>query len=344
MELALIHDKGLWDDFITAQHEHSFLHAWAWGVLNESEGDRIWRFGAYEGATLVAVALLISVRARRGNFFFIPQGPIIKDSHRGEKDIQHILQVFLDEFKRIGKKENVNFIRISPLLERINAHKDIFKALGFRVAPIHMHAEVTWTLRLDNGYEELLMDMRKTTRNLIRRAERDGVEIISGTSKEYIDEFFKLYSETSNRHNFVPFSYDYIRHEISAFAQEGDAKVYLAKWEGKTLSSAVVIFYGHSAFYHHGANSSEHQKIPAAYLLQWRAIQEAKNRGKQNYNFWGIAEDEENTSHPWHGLTFFKKGFGGQRTEYVHAQDIPLNKKYWINYAIDSIRRMRRGI
>ncbi|MBI1888387.1 MAG: peptidoglycan bridge formation glycyltransferase FemA/FemB family protein, partial [Candidatus Spechtbacteria bacterium] len=122
-----------------------------------------------------------------------------------------------------------------------------------------------------------------------------------------------------------------------------DAQVFTAWYNNEPLASAIVVFYGNSAFYHHGASSSIYPKIPAPYLLQWRAILEAKKRGKKLYNFWGIIRDT-GKKHPWAGITLFKKGFGGFQTDYLHAQDLPLSWKYWPSWVIETLRKKRRNL
>ena len=123
-------------------------------------------------------------------------------------------------------------------------------------------------------------------------------------------------------------------------------------WENikeKIVSGAIVIFWQNMAFYHHGASVSG-QKVPVSYLLQWEAIKEAKKRGCQFYNFWGIApdvkekEDVARSRHPWAGLSLFKMGFGGYRKEYVKTQDLPLSVKYIFNYLIEKARKAKRGL
>jgi lipid II:glycine glycyltransferase (peptidoglycan interpeptide bridge formation enzyme) len=84
--------------------------------------------------------------------------------------------------------------------------------------------------------------------------------------------------------------------------------------------------------------------------LQWEAIKEAKNRGCKTYNFWGIAPDIKNaqeaqeSSHPWAGLSLFKMGFGGCRKEYVKTQDLVILPKYWLNYIIEVLRKKIRHL
>jgi len=144
------------------------------------------------------------------------------------------------------------------------------------------------------------------------------------------------------KHNFTPFSLTYIKNQVKIFSQNNSVRVFTARHNGQPLASSIIMFYGDSAFYHHGA--SIQSKIPAAYLLQWEAILEAKRRGHKFYNFWGIIKEDVSLSHPWQGITLFKKGFGGFQSDYLHAQDMPLSWKYWINWTIETIRKKVRHL
>ena len=234
-----IKDKKIWDEFIISQPTHTFLHSWAWGEFNEAAGDKVWRLGISNPAgldpdRLVAAALIVKVHARRGNFLFIPHGPI------GDK---RILPVFIDEIKRLAKQEKVGFIRISPLLQDVEENEKSFRDLGFRPAPIHMHAETTWTLSLQPSEEEILADMRKTTRNLIRRAQKENVTIKTGTSDENIEIFYDLYRETVKKHNFTPFSLASIKNQVKILSHNSEANIFTAWHNGEALASAIIIFY-----------------------------------------------------------------------------------------------------
>lgn len=343
-------DKEIWDGFVTSQPHHTFLHSWAWGEFNRELGDKIWRLGIYDEGELMSVALLIKVHARRGNFLFVPHGPIIKPSGSDPdgfgvrpEHIKKTFEVFLKRFKEVAKEEGANFLRISSLLEDSDLNRKLFKDLGFRPAPIHMHAETTWSLDLTQDESALFMNMRKTTRNLIRRSVKEGVIIKTGVAENDVEIFYNLYKETVMKHRFTPFSLSYLKNQVKIFSVGDGIRVFTAWYNNEPIASAIVVFYGASAFYHHGASSTKYPKIPAAYLLQWAAIKEAKRRGHKLYNFWGIVP-KDNFKHPWAGITLFKKGFGGFQTDYIHAQDLPLSWKYWPNYILETTRRMRRRL
>ncbi len=177
--------------------------------------------------------------------------------------------------------------------------------------------------------------MRKTTRYLIKKAQKIGVKV----EKSYnIETFLNLYKNTSIRQGFIP--HKGLKEEFDIFAKGGKAILYFASYNGGIIAGALILFIGNQAIYHHGASLSN--EIPASYLIQWDAILEAKNRHMKIYNFWGIAPFGKE-GHPWKGLTLFKTGFGGRVQEYLHTQDVPFSNLYYFTYFIESLRRLKKG-
>ncbi|MBU3924808.1 peptidoglycan bridge formation glycyltransferase FemA/FemB family protein [Patescibacteria group bacterium] len=368
MEIKEITDKIQWENYVcnpSVGGPNTFLQSWNWGEFNRSTDCKIWRLGIVADKELIGAALVIKVSAKRGKFLFCPHGPIIEKSQipnpKSQTNLKFktikILNCLFDYLNNLAKKEKVDFIRFSPLMENTPENLEIFQKYGFRDAPVHMmHPEISWLLDISKTEEEIFKGMRKTTRNLIRRAEkpldmvqlsspqaargRENVEIMEVKTIEGIDEFYKLHKQTAGRHGFTPFSMDYLKKEFEALAADNQISVFFAKHGGEILSSAIIVFYGGSAFYHHGASRTS--KIPASYLLLWKIIQEGKMRGCRIFNFWGIAPADK-PKHPWAGLTLFKTGFGGYKEEYLHCQDLPISLKYWLNWMVEKIRRWKRG-
>jgi len=339
MEIREINNKENWESFLLRCNEKTFLDSWNWGEFQKREGERIWRFGIYDNEQLISVALVIKVKARRGTFIFVPHGPNIINPK------SQILNTLLIKLKEIAKQEKAHFIRIAPIWQRNKENIKIFRDLGFIPAPIHIHPEVTWELNIKPLEQELLMNMRKTTRYLIRQAQKNAdIEIVKTQNIEDLKKFNEIYCSTATRHKFVPFSLKYIRNQFSSFLPDDQILIFLGKYKNEVVSSAIIVFWQNIGFYHHGASLSKYNKIPVSYLLQWEAIKEAKKRKCQRYNFWGIAPDD-NKNHAWAGLSLFKKGFGGYRRDYVQTQDLPLSKVYFlITRPFEKIRKIKRGL
>ena len=350
MEIIEINNKQEWEDFLLECEEKSFLQSFNWGEFQIKEKNKIWRLGIMSDNKLIAIALVIKFSAKRGTFLFIPHGPVLVNKFN-EKSNKEILELLLVYLKNIAKEEKVSFIRVSPIILKTQDNENIFLDLGFRQSPIHTHPEVTWELDITLPENDLLMGMRKTTRYLIKQAKNNkDIQIIKSTDIKDLELFKSVYKETAKRHNFSAFANEYLNSELEVFLKDKQIMIFLGKYKEEVVSAAIFVFWQGTCFYHHSGSLSKHNKIPVSYLLQWEAIKEAKNRGCNVYNFWGIAPDIFNdkdfkkSKHPWAGLSLFKMGFGGQRKEYVKTQDFIISKKYWLNYIIESARRIKRGL
>ncbi len=335
-----ITDYAEWTEFLDRAGSPSFLQAWEWGELNRKHSQYgILRLGLYDGQNnLSATAQVLKIKAKRGSFLFVPHGPTFIDLEH----IENPLIEFRDYLKKVALEEGYDFIRFSPVLDYQEDRVECYRRLGFRKAPIYMHAERIWVLPLESSEEQLLADMRKTTRYLIRRAPKDGVQIERRTDEKAIEDFWKLYDETAQRESFTPFSKEFVDSEFQEFFKTGNAEYFFGKVEGVYLAGALVVYTKSTAFYHQGA--SRHTKFPVPYALQWEAIKRAKERGCILYNFWGILQ-EGRTPKAWSGLTMFKKGFGGKQIDYIPTQDFVVNPlKYAISWLFESYLQWKRGV
>jgi len=281
------------------------------------------------------------VEAKRGTFLYLPYGPMLQDLSDQES-----LEVFFQELQKKAQEEKAAFIRMSPYWLENETNKKLTSALGFHPAPIHMLAETLWVLDLAGKSEEdLLAGMDKKHRNLVRRAEKEGVTITTSVDPQAVERFIDLHWQTVGRHKFTPYPKSYFRQQVEIFAKTDQVLVIEAWHQGALLASAIIMYFGKAGAYHHGSSSSlpEHRKIPASYLLQWEAIKEAKKRSCDLYNFWGIAPDTAGPNHPFYGITHFKTGFGGKRIDLLPCQDLKINAKYYLNWSVEKFRKWKRG-
>ncbi|PIT93346.1 MAG: hypothetical protein COU06_00515 [Candidatus Harrisonbacteria bacterium CG10_big_fil_rev_8_21_14_0_10_38_8] len=337
MNIAQINNKEIWESFIAQVKPKTFLQSYNWSQVNEKRGDKVFRLGIYQDDLLQAIALVVKIKARRGDFLFIPHGPVILDNK------SEVISTLTSYLITLGRQEKCDFIRVSPLLEKTAENQDIFALLGYKEAPIHMmHPERSWILDITSDPETLLAQMRKTTRYCIKKSLKEDIEIEIINSASAIDNFWLVYEATAKRQSFTPFTKNYITTEFNAFKEDNQISFFFAKYKGEIVASAIILFYSDSAFYHHGASVHKYEKLNTSYLLQWSAILEAKKRNLKYYNFWGVSPKDK-PSHPWSGLSLFKQGFGGADEEYLHAKDYPLTKKYKLAWIVEKIRTKMRG-
>ena len=333
-----IADKRIWEEFVLSRNEANFLQSWSWGEFHKALNKAVIRTGFYENNKLIGVMLSVVEPARRGRYLTVPGGPIINWENK------NLINSFLQQIKIIAKENRCVFVRVRPQLKSDEFPKNLFKNLGFIKAPMHLHAELTSQLDITKSEDELMAQMRKSTRYEVKKAIKENIKIITSTNEKDIKKFYDVQIETAKRQKFVPFSYKFLHEQFKVFAQNGNVLLYRAGFGSRLLAQAFIIFYGKEAVYHYGASTDEGRKYPGAYLIQWEAIREAKKRGMTRYNFWGVAP-ENNTNHRFSGLSLFKRGFGGEDFQYLPAQDLIINKpRYFLNYLIEIFRKISRRV
>src|SRR4030042_2965966 len=341
MEIKEVNQKEIWENFLLGCQEKTFLQSWNWGEFELKMGNKIWRLGVFGGKELITLVLVSKIKARRGTFLLIQHGPNIGLKFQ---DLRFkILEILLEKLKEIAKEEKADFIRMAPLLEENEENEKLFQDLSFRKSPMHASAySATWKLDISIPEEELLGNMRKTTRYLIHQAMKNPDIAIEKSEKlSDIEIYQKLNKELSERQKFIPFSYKYVRNEFEVFFKDKEALLLFGKYKGEIAAGVLVIFWSGIGFYHQAASLARYAKFSIPYLLQWEVIKEAKKRGCALYDFWGFTDPKKEPKHPWAGPTLFKMGFGGQAFEYVKTQDFPLSKKYWLTYAFEKLRKLK---
>jgi lipid II:glycine glycyltransferase (peptidoglycan interpeptide bridge formation enzyme) len=336
MVIKEITEKSVWEKFFLGEKEKTFLQSWNWGEFQKKEGNAIWRLGIYDDNKIVFTVLVVKVVARRGTFLLV--------QHLLEAD-KEVLKILLEELKKIGKEEKVDFIRIAPLWLETVENEKIFNDLGLKKSPMHANAyEATWQLNILPSEEELMKNMRKTTRYLIRQAQKNSdIKIEKSFDKKDLQTYQRLNREVARRQKFVPFSDKFIENEFEVFSEDNEVLCFFGKHKNETAAAALVIFWSGIGFYHQAASLSKYAKFSIPYLLQWEVIKEAKSRGCEVYDFWGYTDPKKYPKHPWAGPTLFKMGFGGQAKEYIKTQDFPLSRKYKFICFFENLRKIKRG-
>ncbi|MFH1780552.1 MAG: peptidoglycan bridge formation glycyltransferase FemA/FemB family protein, partial [Candidatus Nealsonbacteria bacterium] len=297
MKIIRVDEKSAWEGFFSDFQDKTFLQSWNWGEFQERMGHKIWRLGICDNkGSPTSLILAVKVQARRGTFLLV----------------QHNLgltETLLNKLKEIAKEENCVFIRIAPLLARNEENKKFFQKMGFRASPMHANAyEATWKLDITLSEDDLLKNMRKSTRYLIHRAEKiPELTIIKSNQLEDVSLYQKLNLKVAKHQKFTPFSSASVKNEFDIFNRDNEVLLFLGKYKGEIIASALVIFWSGIGFYHQAALDPKYHKVPVAYLLQWEAIKEAKRRGCKVYDFWGYIDPKSH--HPWAGPTLFKMGF-----------------------------------
>jgi lipid II:glycine glycyltransferase (peptidoglycan interpeptide bridge formation enzyme) len=341
-KLQEIQDKETWNQWIISLdlEFYSFLQSWEWWEVQVSLWKKVLRLGIFDSAKCIWYILCIQVNAKRGKYILIPHGPLISKDY-----VPHeVFSWIQDNLRKTAEKYASYFIRINSCFKNTLENKNKFKKLWFRDAPMHENVEDTHLLDIRLSEEDLLKNMKKGDRYYINRAIKEWVEIKISNSEEQIATLIEMHKDHSKwsdwKHKYTAFSEDFIRSLYDKFWN--NITTISASYDWNVESILMTIKFGKTCVYYVAASDIKNPKFSPNYLCQWEAIKSAKARWAEMYNFWGVSPDN-NPKHPIAGVSKFKRKFAWYDYSLLHAQDLALTPRYWINYLIETVRRKKRG-
>jgi lipid II:glycine glycyltransferase (peptidoglycan interpeptide bridge formation enzyme) len=345
-EFRQLEDLELWNGFLenfpTLQDgvpRVTFVQSYEWILFQRSLGNQCFPFAWFDsGGNIVAVAASILIKAKRGSYLYVRNGPVL------DWNDKVLLDQCIDDLKSEAKKLGAWFVRLSPLIEG----ETNIKLENAVDDPMHdVEALDTWMIDVRKSEDELLSTTKKKHRYEIRKSiqpEPDGAGLESEirTDVEAIDIFYEILSDTVRRQGWNAYSKEYIQKEFEAFSKGNKASIIFAKKNGKYIAGGVFIHFANQTFYHYGASLSAYNKIPGPYRVIWEAIRLTKEKGLTYVNLWGVSP-EDKPKHPWFGLSRFKRKFPGFEQKWAHSKDLPLSPFYWLTNLYDRIDKTRKG-
>jgi lipid II:glycine glycyltransferase (peptidoglycan interpeptide bridge formation enzyme) len=227
-------------------------------------------------------------------------------------DGKAINKELLEYIKAEIRQDNDLFLQIEPLetvnseLWTVNSKKNpplfsfIFSFFSWNKAPFRRFIEpVTAVLGLNTDEEKLLASFAEKGRYNIRLAQKRWIMtkwVSSNTKrgeKTYLEAFYSLLEETTERDKFSHNSLSYYQHFIETLEAYNAGWLLVAEKDGILHAAGIFVYSWETAIYYYGASSSDRdiRRDMATYLLQWEAIREGMKRNCTTYDFLGISED-----------------------------------------------------
>jgi lipid II:glycine glycyltransferase (peptidoglycan interpeptide bridge formation enzyme) len=240
---------------------------------------------------------------------------------------------FWKEVDLACKKNRAVFLKVEPdsWSKEFNLQPSNFKLSNHNIQPPR-----TVVISIKEDEEPILARMKPKCRYNIRLAEKKGVTI---RAWDDIKAFHEMMTVTGGRDNFGVHSLEYYQRAYSLFHPKGVCELLVAEYEGKPLAALMVFANAKRAWYVYGASNDEERNRMPTYLLQWEAIRWAKARGCEEYDLWGVPDENEDVLEAnfesrrdglW-GVYRFKRGFGGEVKRAAQALDKVYNPLlYWM--------------
>lgn len=319
-------ERERWNAFVARDSHFALLQSWEWGDFKEKLGWTAFRVaveinGCMEAGAQLLIKPLLSGRV---SVAYVPRGPL------GNWLSGDTASCLLSELHRIARDHNAIFLKIEPPLVSDPETDVLLRQHNFQPSQATNQPQATIILDLTMDPDQLLMQMRKKTRQYIRRALKEGITVSVGGERDLL-AYYELMRKTGRREKFASRSWEYYRQEWETLAANQECVLLLAHCQGRLIAARTAYRFGAHAAEFHAGSVDDAEGLHPNYLLVWDAMNWAKSHGCRTYDLWGIPNDisqhdlddpesENRTDGLW-GVYRFKRGFSRNVVSYIGAYD-----------------------
>jgi hypothetical protein len=215
-----------------------------------------------------------------------------------------------------------NFVRYHPVLKNAAPMKDVSNVidLGHTIAMDLTSPEIIW----DNIVSK--------NRNMIRKAEKNGITIEHGQGMELMDQFIEIYNATMRKDNAEEYYY-FKRPFYESIDRDlkDNYEMFYAMYEGRPIAMSLMIFANGRLNYHLSGSDIEYRNLAPSNLLLYKTALWGCEQGFKTFHMGGGVGSGED------GLYKFKAAFN-KLSDYQFS----IGKQVFNQEKYDDLVRIRR--
>lgn len=284
-----IEENGLWDNLICSIPNHDVYYLSGYVKAFQINGDGIPTLVWWERDKIKAACVLMIrdiaedphfKELERNKYFdaITPYGygGFIYNSDPTEEDISSLSKDFFDLLQQYGIISV--FFRFHPILKNAQLSRDLCQVI-----------DLGKTISLDLKDEETIWkNITSKNRNVIRKAEKFGVQIHHGKGLDILSKFKEIYDETmrlDNADEYYFFKDDFYE-SIDKDLNE-NYEVFYATLGENIISMAIIIFDNKQMHYHLSGSKREFRSYAPSNLLLFKVAIWGMEKGYETFHLGG---------------------------------------------------------
>lgn len=211
-------------------------------------------------------------------------GGFLLEGDESEENIKSLWKAYVEKMK----SENIvdNFVRYHPVLANAVPMKTCSDVI-----------DLGKTVSMDLTSEEVIWkNIHSKNRNMIRKAEKNGIVIKHGQGLELFDDFIKIYNATMDKDNAEP--YYYFKPEFYKSIHEDlkdNYEMFWAEYDGKIIAMSIMIYANGRLNYHLSGSDLQYRNLAPSNLLLYKAAMWGMEKGMKTFHLGGgVGSGEDN--------------------------------------------------
>ena len=288
VELYSIHESEQWDECVErfAQWDVYYLSGYVKAFHIHGDGDPYLFYYDKDGLRAIYVYMRRETEIKGVYDSITPYGygGVLFEGDMSEDR----LAAFWDAFVHKMNEEHIvdNFVRYHPVLKNAVPMKAVSNVI-----------DMGKTVAIDLDSPEVIWDnIISKNRNMIRKAEKNGIKIYHGKSLELLEEFRRIYNRTMENvqaekyYFFEPAFYESMYKDLA-----DNFEVFYAVLEGKILAMSIMLYGNHQMHYHLSGSLLEYRILAPSNLLLYQAALWGYEHGFKTFHLGGgVGSEDDN--------------------------------------------------
>lgn len=211
-------------------------------------------------------------------------GGVLFDRNATTYEVEIFWKEYLEKMKQLGIVDN--FVRYHPVLDNAKSMKTISTVidLGHTIAFDLASPEVIW----DN--------ITSKNRNMIRKAEKNGIVIKHCKNLDMFDCFMRIYNGTMDKDHAEEYYYFKEKFYESIHNDLHDHyEMFYADLDGKIIAMSIILYGNGQMHYHLSGSLSEYRHLAPTNLLLYKAALWGSEQGFNTFHLGGgVGSGEDN--------------------------------------------------
>ncbi len=277
-----------WDEVVKGFTEYDVYYLSGYVKAFQIHGDGVPQLLYYETERLKAIYVYMKRKTSIEGYYdsITPYGygGVLFEGDTSEESLQEFRKAYVEKMNEEGIVDN--FVRYHPVLANAIPMKTISTVvdLGKTVAFDLSSEEVIWN------------NIISKNRNMIRKAEKNGIEIRHGKGLELFQDFKRIYNATMEKDHaedyyfFEDDFYESIHRDLN-----NNYEMFYAVLDNQIIAMSIMLYANKQMHYHLSGSVKEYRNMAPSNLLLYKAALWGHEHGFQTLHLGGgVGSGEDN--------------------------------------------------
>ena len=279
---------SMWDSIVKTFANYDVYYLSGYVRAFELHGDGVPQLLLYESSKIRAIYVYMkretSIAGLYDSITPYGYGGVLFDGMVSEEEKAKFWSAYIERMKEEGIVDN--FVRYHPVLHNAECLRTISPVI-----------DLGKTIAIDLSSPEVIWDnIVSKNRNMIRKAEKNDVEIKYGRGIELLREFKDMYDATMRKDQAE--EYYYFKEPFYASIDtdlQDNYELFWAEYEGKKIAMSIMLYANKRMNYHLSGSVLEYRSLAPSNLLLYKAALWGCERGLETFHLGGgVGSGEDN--------------------------------------------------